>query len=778
MQQAPVRGKQDGRHWLPMVPFPILSLALIAAFALVALLSARGNQPPTPLGRDAPADAFSALRARDVLARILGDGSPHPTGSEANAAVRDRIVAEFARIGLTAQVQRRFVCGTATCATVDNIVAQLPGTGRVRDDKERADGTHADGKRAVLLSAHYDSVAAGPGASDDGAGVAALVEAARALQAGPPLPRDVWLLANDGEELGLLGAEAFLREPEFAEVATVVNLEARGTAGASLLIETQPGNAAVVAAVGRALARPGGTSLDYEIYKTLPNDTDFSVYRREGRSGVNFAWAQGAARYHTPLDNLAQLDPGSLQHHGDNLLSMARELAAAPANLKSAHDAVFFNLFGQTLLSWPVTWNPALLLLALGGWIALVARLVRARQVRTLPVLGAGVTMLLALALAAALAWAMHALLGALGATPAPWTAQEPSLVAGFVLLAVAWMGLLARPLSRWFGLPTLAVAGLLPFALIASAAVLAMPGASHVGLLPLIVGVLAGHAWPRRPALWAGLAAMVAAMLWFPYVVDSYAAIGHPGLPVASALMALALLPLLPALAGLGRGAPMIGGVALAGTLAFAALAVTRPAFDADVPRPINLVYADAGSGARVFVSPSAALPSAFLREAGFATTIAPMLPWSPQARYAGRTGPALTPPAIEIVRDTVRAGRRQVQLRLRSTRGATEGGLRLPGSVALDSVRVAGQALAAPRRPQSGSFRSITIVGLPAEGALVDFETANDGPIELYGLDSSPGIPAALADIVRARDRIAVPIHGGDSSVAWTRLVLPNTP
>src|SRR3546814_5010941 len=82
-----------------------------------------------------------------------------------------------------------------------------------------------------------------------------------------------------------------------------------------------------------------------------------SVYRREGRSGVNFAWAQGAARYHTPLDDLAHLDPGSLQHQGDNMLAMARELATTPAQLQRPHDAVFFSLFGRELVSWPAPWK-------------------------------------------------------------------------------------------------------------------------------------------------------------------------------------------------------------------------------------------------------------------------------------------------------------------------------------------------------------------------------------------------------------------------------------
>jgi hypothetical protein len=756
MPQEAVSDHQEGRR-----SFPLLSIVMILIFVLAAGLTLRGNQPPDARAADAPADVFSALRARAVLARILGDQSPHPTGSPANAAVRDRVVAEFARLGLDAQVRRRFVCGAANCADVDNIVARLPGASR---------------EHTVLLSAHYDSVAAGPGAADDGAGVAALIEVARALQAGPPLPNDVLLLANDGEEIDLLGAEAFVREPEFADVATVVNLEARGTTGASLLIETQPGNAAIVAGVGRALARPGANSLDYEIYKALPNDTDFTVYRREGRSGVNFAWARGAARYHTPRDDLAHLDDRSLQHHGDNLLGMARELAAAPGDMKRPHDAVFFNLFGRTLVSWPVTWNPALLALGLIAWAVLVVRLVRARQARALQVVLAALVGGLVLVIVVIAGWGLHTLLASLGAMPAAWTAQQSHLVDGFAMLAVAVLALLARPMVRRFGAAAVAVASLVPFALIATAMVLATPGAGHMGLLPLLVGAVAGNLVPKRAALWSGLAAVVAAMLWFPYVAEIYDAIGDAGLPVGTLLLALVLLPLVPVLAGFGRGAPWLGGAAVLGTLAFATLAVRQPAFDAHVPRAVNLLYVGGGSPSRVYVDPYGDLPSGFARETGFAAVESKVLPWSPLELQAGPKGPALSQPTLEIVRDTVEAGRRHVQLRLRSTRGATTGGVRLPAGIDPKTVRVDGQALIAPRHGagNDAGFRSIARIGLPADGVLVDFDAAPDQAIALYGVDSSPGLPPALANVARARDAIGVPIHGGDASLAWTRLEL----
>ena len=85
--------------------------------------------------------------------------------------------------------------------------------------------------------AHYDSVPAGPGASDDMAGVAAVLEVARALKTGPPPRNSITFLLEDGEEVGSLGAKLFRDSPLAAGVRAVVNLEARGTSGPSLMFE-------------------------------------------------------------------------------------------------------------------------------------------------------------------------------------------------------------------------------------------------------------------------------------------------------------------------------------------------------------------------------------------------------------------------------------------------------------------------------------------------------------------------------------------------------------
>ena len=61
-----------------------------------------------------------------------------------------------------------------------------------------------------VVSSHYDSVVAGPGADDDTSGTAALLEAARVL-AGHPMAATIVFASFTGEEAGLLGSREFVR---------------------------------------------------------------------------------------------------------------------------------------------------------------------------------------------------------------------------------------------------------------------------------------------------------------------------------------------------------------------------------------------------------------------------------------------------------------------------------------------------------------------------------------------------------------------------------------
>lgn len=735
------------------------SLAVIGGFLLVGLLALWSRSPPAPAGTDAPPGAFSAARAGAVLERILGEGRPHPTGSEANAEVRARILAELRRLGYEPEVQPGFACSPIwpVCASVQNVVAHLPGRG---------------GGEGVLLAAHYDSVAAAPGAGDDGAGVAALLEIARALKASDPLPRSVWFLLGDGEEAGLLDAEAFVREPGFGRLGSVVNLEARGTAGPSQLFETQTGNAAIVSLAGKALDHPVGSSLAYEIYKLLPNNTDFTVFRRAGLAGVNFGFTAGPARYHTPRDSLRYLDPGSLQHHGENALSMARALAGADAVPTAASDRVFFDLFGAVLVSWPVGWSAALL--AIGGiaWLLLAWRVRRGSALRVGRLLGTSAILLAATAAALGLGIGLQRLLAGTDPAASAWTAQGTMLVLAFMALSVAVAAAVARPLARWCGQPGLGLAALLVFGLLAAGTVIFLPGASFLALLPLLAGALAGHLRPGRPVYWGAVGAFFTAVLWFPFASLVYQALGFGGLSGVPLLMLLALLPLLPAIAAAGRAVPLAATSVLV-LAASLGIALARPAFTEAVPRRMNLLYVSDGEAGRVYFDslPGEQPPAPLL---GGNDELPPRLasyPWSERLLAAGDTGPALPPPAVAVLEDRATPDGRRLTLSLRTVRDARVLYLVFPDSAKPAYAAVEG----VPVTAESGGEWTVLAVIAPPDGQAnitLDFQTT--GPLTLYAADVADGLPDGFDALTRARDAIAVPVGVGDRSGAWREVVL----
>jgi len=206
-----------------------LALAL-AGIALLLTATLAAYRPPAPLAANASPDAFSAYRAAAILQDLVGDGIPHPIGSPALARMRDAIVKRLSALGYAPELQSGLVCRDGVCGNPVNIVATLGGS---TDDKD-----------AVMLAAHYDSVPAGPGASDDGAAVATLIEIARILAVRPRPPHPIVLLLTDGEEAGLLGATLFVQQhPLSKQVKAALNLDAGGTSGSSLMFETGTANA-------------------------------------------------------------------------------------------------------------------------------------------------------------------------------------------------------------------------------------------------------------------------------------------------------------------------------------------------------------------------------------------------------------------------------------------------------------------------------------------------------------------------------------------------------
>lgn len=330
-------------------------IALFAALLLAVVLAGIAIRPPGARPADAPPGAFSAARAFSDIRAI--SAAPHPTGSAESARVRAHLVARLSAIGLIVETQsapltvrgteRLRRMGEPPAPAAVNVVARLPG----RDP----------GQSAVALMAHYDTVPGSPGAGDDGAGVAAAIEIARAIKAGPQPVRDLVLVLTDAEELNSDGAEAFFKTPQARRIGAVVNLEARGGGGRALMFETGPRNGAMAALYARSVARPSANSLAVLIYNLMPNYSDFAIPKAAGTPGFNIAFLGAPGLYHAAQSVPDRIDPASVQHLGAQALDIVRALATAERLPPKAADAVFFDVLGLFLIVYP----------AVVGWLVL-----------------------------------------------------------------------------------------------------------------------------------------------------------------------------------------------------------------------------------------------------------------------------------------------------------------------------------------------------------------------------------------------------------------------
>lgn len=447
-----------------------LTIPFIALLTFVALYQLR---PPAAKGVNAAAPEFSAGRALEHVKAIAL--KPRPPGTAEHVSAREYIVGQLKQFGLDAEVQE--------ADKVANVIGRLKGTG--------------GGTGAILLMSHYDTVPTSPGAADDGSGVAAVLETLRALKAGPPLRNDVVALFSDGEETGLLGAKAFAESyPGRDDVKVVLNFDARGDIGPVLMFETSPQNGWLIEHFADAAPKPVANSLMFEVYKRLPNDTDFTVFKRKGVAGLNFAPIGGFATYHNKLDTLADFSVDTLQHVGENALPLARAFGNLSLERTREPDAVYFDLLGATLITYPGWLVLPLAIVAGLAFAAVVFYGVRKGRLRPGRVGLGFLALLLSVIAAAAVNYAAASYIGL--RHPRSWLAIQPDTPQGrfYALGLLALTVAVVTAIYAWFrarvGVGDLLVGAALWWLLLTWLTALFLPGASYLFTWPLLFALLA----------------------------------------------------------------------------------------------------------------------------------------------------------------------------------------------------------------------------------------------------------------------------------------------
>jgi hypothetical protein len=769
----------------------LLSTVFVVGLSLAGVLL---GGPPGPEPASASPSAFSSARAmlhvREIAQR------PHPVGSADHARVRDYLAATLEGMGLTverqAAVARR---GTTTVrmARVENLVARIKG--------------NASTGVAVMLASHYDSVPASPGAADAASGVAAILEAVRAFRTGPAPRNDVIVLLTDGEELGLLGARAFVDAHPWAKnVRLVMNFEARGTSGPSWMFETSANNGTVVAEWASLVPKPAGSSLTYEVYKRLPNDTDFSEFKRleigglirtgfkrPSIAGLNFSFVGGWENYHTPRDSISALDGGSLQHHGEAALGLLRRFASLNLHKLEARDSVYFSVpLADRVAHYAATWALPLALAAAVLWVVALVRALRRKETSVGGIILATLIFAAFAGAAGFLGWRASRLVAILHER---WLAEGNILMSGayaatlVAVIAAVWLALQVL-LRKVFAALSIALGALAAWVAAALLSAWFVPGASYVAVWPLLgatlaAAVMTGAKPDASPGVIRTLLIVIcsvpAILIVWPLADALFVSMGLA--PESGAAMA--------ALTALGLGALTLpieivterrrwwpAGVAFVAALACFAVAASETRYSDQHPKPANVLYVlDADkqlASWAVRVNRPDSWFTQFLGpdpKRGRPPALVP--PWSSVdgiPGYLNASAPvvALPVPQAELVRAVPTEGGRNVTIRATPAREGDELSVWINGvpalDVSVDGTRVTG--IPASRAADDTAF-TLNYMNAPASGALIAMTLKGSGPLTVAVVERAFGLPDLPGRPIAPRPPSLMPVQDGDLTV-----------
>jgi hypothetical protein len=730
-------------------------LAFGAILLILAAFAAKSMLLSVPRVEHA-AGGFDATRAKARLAFLLGDQRPHPADSPADDAVRARLVGTLRQMGLAPIVRDQVACNDfqkarlVACARVRNVIAVLgPAKGK-----------------ALLLSAHYDSVPVGPGASDDGIGVATLLEVGSILRQ-RPLNRPLILLFNEGEELGLLGARAFLSDPLSRNVDTVLNFEARGVNGPVTMFETNQPNGAAIAAYAGAVRRPYASSLSTDVARLIPNDTDVTVYKERNWLALNSAVIGNETRYHSPGDDLAGLDARSLQDMGDEALPLASKLSAGVPQVSG--DRIFFDLAQHALVEMPLWVGVLCLVLMIVAFAAIAwtrGILMRATGVVVAMLVVGGLT-----------AWLAVIVMGPLRAgtywrsTPEfTFAGMYATALLGELVVILAAAKLDTDKLRATFWLLFLLLGGLLA---------LAAPGAIIYFLIPP-AAVLLGMALSRRFAhaeSIGGIAGVLLLFLSWGELLASLEQLFSPGplwivAPVAAIMIAPALIEAKHIFDRSDRRLLLAGTGAVA--LAAWIVAGSRPAYSEDHQQRFTIEHVSEFPSRRSswsILNDGASLPQAYAAAGPWHRG---KLDFSERQRWlaAAPLTANIRPASIEVVETVSNGDDRTITLKLHAN-GAERLLLVAPAEAHLRSAGIVGYVRPIDDGDSSGKF-TISCTGRSCDGTELMIDLLSPKPVEFTIVGASNGLPPTAASLVRGRPGFARPQYTPDETLTISHLKL----
>ncbi len=290
----------------------------LAVFCAVAGRAEPYALPPAPAATD-PADpatvrlldAFSEAELT-ATAKALEGLTSRAVGQPGNRRAAEYLFGRLKGIpGLTVEFQG---------GALSNVVATLPGTDPAA-------------KAVFIIGAHYDSAssdpARAPGVTDDAAGIATVLEAARLLS-GLKFRHTIQFACWNAEEDGLRGAAAFVKDAvaQQRDIGLYINCDSCGFDAHGRLVLDITSNRASARARDRMVANNTRYNLGFQIVHNRNQcGGDFVPFWMKGLRAVSTHQEEHGAHYHTPQDTLDKFTPAYTRKNGQLALSLLVELA-------------------------------------------------------------------------------------------------------------------------------------------------------------------------------------------------------------------------------------------------------------------------------------------------------------------------------------------------------------------------------------------------------------------------------------------------------------------
>lgn len=274
-----------------------------------AAVDVRGNIALVTRGESRFSDKVEAATRAGAVGMIVVNNAPgNVNGSLVELSTIPAVsVSETDGVGLRGAAGR----GERVRVTVDASAEQSSGSNVI--------ATRPGGPETLVIGAHIDSVAAGPGANDNGSGTAVMLELARVMAAAPT-PYTLTFIGFDAEEIGLIGSRHYvsaLSEEQQRAIKAMINLDMVGVG-----TESRVGGTDALVRLAQSVGTRSGLSL------TSMGESGASDHAPFVRAGIPalFIHRTNDPNYHSPNDKAEYIDPANLQLAGQLSLDVIAAL--------------------------------------------------------------------------------------------------------------------------------------------------------------------------------------------------------------------------------------------------------------------------------------------------------------------------------------------------------------------------------------------------------------------------------------------------------------------